>query len=220
MAHYLALSNNYETVQVALFQDHTPIAQDTIAKTEASKSLIPVIDTLLKSQQCTLSDISCIIANNGPGPFTTLRVVITTVNGISYATGISLIGINALHAAAHEWYSDDYPALAVLFNAFGNDLYARIQHKQEVLFEGVASVEKVVQLIADLTVPTLLLGNGVALHRNQFDQAGDFIHIPEKIPAYCSIETIAQLGITQWETTHQGVKQLLPYYFKKHPVQQ
>ncbi len=41
-------------------------------------------------------DLAFIAAHQGPAPFTTLRVCLTTVNGFAFATGMPLIGINGL----------------------------------------------------------------------------------------------------------------------------
>jgi len=220
MAHYLALSNNYDEVQVALLKNNTIISKKSISKKLASKELISVINELLEHHHIKLAEISCIIANKGPGPFTTLRVVITTVNGISFATGIPMIGVDALQAAAQEWGSAEYPITAVLFNAFGNDLYSRIEQKGSLLFQGVLPIDELITLLASYNLPIRLLGNGVTLHMQALQQGlGSNAVISEEVPAYCSIEAIAQQGVRQWDKTHEGASQLMPYYLKKHPVQ-
>lgn len=220
MTHYLVIQNNYHAVEIGLFRDSTLSAQHTIAKTEASKLLVLSLDELLKADGVQLANISAIIANNGPGPFTTLRVVISTVNGISFATGIPIVGVDALDAALSEWRSSEYPTTAILFNAFGNDVYAIIEDDKKTLFKGVIAIDQLIEMMQRIGKTVRFLGNGTALHQKLItDQLSIKAVIPKDIPAYCSLKAVATLGLTEWNKSHVGVNQLEPYYLKKHPAQ-
>ncbi len=107
MNFFLALQNTYDHVEVGLFS-RTPqlVSSYSIAKMEASRSLIPSLERFLQEQQLHLKDFPFLVVNQGPGPFTTLRTVIATANGLSFATGIPLIGVDALEAARSEWYDN------------------------------------------------------------------------------------------------------------------
>ncbi len=179
MIHYLVLQNNYDVVEIGLLRDSRLIAQQRIAKTEASKLLVPSLDRLLKANGIQLADISAIIANNGPGPFTTLRVVIATVNGMSFATSIPIVGINALDVALSEWRSAEYPTTAILFNAFGNDLYALIEDDKKPLFKGVIAIDQLIEMMQRTGKTIRFLGNGTALHQELItEQLGKKAFIP------------------------------------------
>lgn len=123
MASFLAINSTYQHVQIALYNDDSLIAQHQEHKYRASKNLIPLIDSLLLGNNLKLADINFICINKGPGPFTTLRTVITTINGISFAAGTPLIGINCLDAFLQEYKNPDYPHTVILLNAFGQDVY-------------------------------------------------------------------------------------------------
>ncbi len=217
---YLVLQNNYEAVEIGLIRDSTLIAEQRIAKTEASKFLVPSLNTILKGNGIQLADISAIIANNGPGPFTTLRVVIATVNGMSFATGIPIVGIDALDAALFQWRSAEYPTTAILFNAFGNDVYAIIEDDKKTVFKGVIAIDQLIEMMQQTGKTIRFLGNGTSLHKKLITkQLGIKAVIPKDIPAYCSLKAVATLGLTKWNKNHLGVNQLEPYYLKKHPAQ-
>src|SRR5471030_2525471 len=98
MKHYLSIQNTYTHVEMALFQDGQLINWVSEDKLRASKHFILLIAGLLQEHQIKFSDLSFVAVNQGPGPFTTLRVVIASVNGLSYATKIPLVGIDALDA--------------------------------------------------------------------------------------------------------------------------
>lgn len=220
MPYYLAFQNNYDEVQIALLQDTRIIDQKSVIKTKASKELIVLLNDLLVQNSVRLADIVCFIANEGPGPFTTLRVVITTVNGLSFATAIPIIGVNALEVALSEWRSAKYPATAIFFNAFGADVYSIIEHHNKIIFKGVAPVNQLIALIKASKVQTRFLGNGAKLYQQLIEkELGSQAIIPDVIPDYCSIDAIAQEGISEWEQKKKGTFQLMPYYLKKHPAQ-
>lgn len=215
----LAIQNNYDEVQFALMQDTTQIQYDSISKMKASTELISHVNSLLATHNLSLSDLSYIAANCGPGPFTTLRVVITTINGIAYATKIPLIGINGLFAAAHEWQDDTYPLTAILFNAFGNDVYALVMKQNKQLMYGAYAITDLLLELKNESGTIRFLGNGTTLHKNLIaSELGSKAYIPETIPAYCSLEAIARMGYEEWSSKQSGVSELMPVYLKQHPA--
>lgn len=216
--YYLALQNTYHEVQLALLQDGTPLQTTTIPKIHASKELIARINELLEKQSVALSDLACIVTNCGPGPFTTLRVVVTTVDGIAYASGVPLVGINALHAAAREWSNPTFPTTAILFNAFGDDVYTLVEHEGAEYLYGSYPITTVIEKLAQLHVPVRLCGNGATLHRDAITAAlGTQALFEEQPREYCSLETIGILGREAFE---KGATSsfLLPVYLKQHPA--
>ena len=217
--YYLVIQNNYTEVQLALMAGKEVVASSSINKIEASKELIIRIDKLLHEACISLSNISFITANTGPGPFTTLRVVITTVNGLAYATQIPLIGVNALYAAAQEWDDPAYATTALFFNAFGHDVYALVIHNNKKLFYGVYPINTILQELKKRETLIRFLGNGVTLHQDLIRQTvAEKAFIPENNPAYCSLEQIARMGWQQWKEGTRGEDELLPVYLKQHPA--
>lgn len=217
--YYLTIQNNYDEVQLALMAGTALIQSDSIAKTKASKELIIRINNLLMSANIKLSDLSFIAANYGPGPFTTLRVVITTVNGLAYAKQIPLIGVNALKAAACEWQDPKYPITAILFNAFGNDVYTLVEHNDTQLFYGVYPIKVLLEKLKTVSDTIRFLGNGTTLHQHLINEyLAEKAYIPEHNPAYCSLSQIAQRGLAKWKSVTQGEHQLVPLYLKRHPA--
>ncbi len=215
----LAIQNNYDEVQFALMQDTTQISYDSISKMKASTQLIPHLNSMLATNNISLSDLSYIAANCGPGPFTTLRVVITTVNGIAYATKIPLIGINGLFAAAQEWQDEAYPLTAIFFNAFGNDVYTLVTKQNKQLMYGAYAITDILLQLKNESGTIRFLGNGTTLHKDLIEsELGSHAYIPEVIPAYCSLEAIARMGYEEWKSKQSGVSELMPVYLKQHPA--
>lgn len=214
MATYLVLHNTYHSVEIALFKDSTLKASHSLDKMVASKSLIPELNNLLQSANQALSDLDFIGVNQGPGPFTTLRVVITTANGLAFATGIPLIGVDGLDALIQELETPAYGTCVALLNAFNNDVYFGIKTEQG-LRKGVQNIVTLTQELINTQGMIQLMGNGAQLYHDQLQSALNhravFTHPQQEVAS------INQIGLMALHAWHQGVtpsKQLLPLYLK------
>lgn len=208
----LVIQNNYEILECALFRDQTLMASASTHKKDAAAQAIPLISALLKQHNLTLSDLSYIAANQGPAPFTTLRVVIATVNGLGFATALPLIGIDGLRALLAE--RDPLPGEyhVALLDAFNNDLYYAIAQDGVVTAVGCASLELLLTLLpADK--PLCLIGNGATLYKEKIMSHIPHARIIEELQAP-SITTIAQLAYRRWLAQEELSTKLSPLYLK------
>lgn len=220
MTHFLALASSYTDIELALFQatdSQQPQLRQQISinKHDASRLMITSLDAILKKHQLKIADISFAAVNQGPAPFTTLRVLITTMNAIHYATQLPLIGIDALQASLDEYRSATCPITVVLLNAFHGDVYFGVE-QQSVVKTGYAQAASFLPQLA-LEHPhssIYFVGNGVELYRSQIQELfGQHAVIPEPLPLYCSITTIGHLGYAQWVAGMRG-GYVYPKYLK------
>ncbi len=218
----LAIQNSYDELQIAILDENKVIDYCAISKFDASKQFIIKLETILTKNNTVLSDFPFIAVNRGPGPFTTLRVVIASVNGLSFANHIPLIGIDALDACILEWKDEKYPYTVVLLNAFGDDVYFAIAAPDQPVKKGYDNIITLLEKIKKLFPKTEIrfLGNGTSLHRKAIQDHFENAFIPSSIPNYCSVSTIGIIGSKKWEQGDKGSTQLLPLYLKKHPVEQ
>jgi tRNA threonylcarbamoyladenosine biosynthesis protein TsaB len=224
MTTFLSIQNTYQEVQVALFSDQNLIDGITVDKAIASKRIISMLDNLLHKNGIQLNDISFIAVNQGPGPFTSLRIVIASVNGISFAQDIPLIGIDGLKALLAETRDPDYPNTVALLNAFNGDVYFAIESPDSE--RSKSGYKKIGALLTELQTTMAgctirFIGNATALYRTEIkNRFGDNAFIPEQLPQTCSIEQIGIMGFEKWKENPIGVEQLLPLYLKKHVTQE
>ncbi len=115
---HLVIHSGYQALSIGLYNGAQNVAIQTLDKKTVSAYLMQSILDLLREHTLTFSDLSFIAAHSGPAPFTTLRVGIATANGIGFATGLPLMGINGLEAL-----SKIYPEYTVILNAFCDDIY-------------------------------------------------------------------------------------------------
>jgi tRNA threonylcarbamoyl adenosine modification protein YeaZ len=222
MNYFLALQNSYQEVQIGLFSFGPALAnQQSIDKMHASKDFIPTLDQFLKKNDIALSDIPFIAVNQGPGPFTTLRVVITTANGISFASGIPLIGIDALEAMYIAWHHHQYPYTIILLNAFAHDVYVAIGLRGKIIFKGYKNIDQLLEELQNIPEDMYFIGNGISLYLEKIQHTlGSKAIIEPAHPDYCSLEVVGQMGFAKWQAGNKGVYQLLPLYLKQHPAEQ
>ncbi len=216
----LIVHGGYSHVELALLRNESIVDTCIIHKHQASRDLLSMIDLVLDRNELALQDCDFIAAHQGPGPFTTLRVVLATVNGLSFATGVPLVGVDGLDAFIHEQkklFSTRY--LAIVLNAFCDDVYFGFyDKKEESLVKGCESITTFIERLRELSRQALplitLVGNGLDLHKELLHcELGDSITVSEPYPALCSLSSVAALATKLW-FEKKTQKQLLPLYLK------
>lgn len=216
--YFLSIQSTYHDVEAALYHDELQLEMRPIKKVDASANLIPFLDELFKTHDLTVDDLSFIAVNQGPAPFTTLRVVIASMNGISFATSIPLIGIDGLEALLAEYYDPSQMPTVALLDAFANDVYYGIQDEKAALVKGCMPISALLQKI-ESNYPTQhvrFIGNGAALHKETIlSVLYDRAIIQEPIAQTCSVAQVARMSLHKWQEQQELSKQLLPLYLKK-----
>ena len=233
MPSYIAVQNTYDVFQIALFINDTLVGKKREDKYYTSKLFIPLLDQLLQEHTITINDLDFCAVNCGPGPFSTLRSILASVNGIHAASNLPLIGIDGLDATFLEFYDKHYQNTVVLLNAFNNEVYYLIAHEDHILSKGyqkINALEDILQQVQDergtkdikqtnLQKTIHFIGNGVTLHQNLIKHIlGDNAIIKDPNPSMCSIEMIGAIGLEKW---HNNLSEgyLMPLHLKKHAVE-
>ena len=215
MNFWLCIASDYQAIQVALCQqDHSLVVEST-HKNDSNKLLLTMIKQLLQQHNLTLQDLSFIGINLGPGPYTSLRIAITTANGLAYATTCKLVGIDGLYALLAEYTDTHYPTTVALLNAFNQDLFYGLKHKDEEPITGYENVNSLLAKLQDtIKEPACFVGNGVALYQEKI--IGQFPHayIPDPLPDYASLPSLIKQGWDTWQKKDLA-DQLFPLYLKE-----
>ena len=102
----LALETSAKSVSCAVVEDGAPLASAyQCTGLTHSRTLLPMVDAMLKNADLTLDDINAIAIAAGPGSFTGLRIGIAAVKGLAWAADKPCLGVSTLEAmvqnAAH-----------------------------------------------------------------------------------------------------------------------
>lgn len=231
MHSYIAIQNTYEVFEIALFINNKLVDKEREDKHNTSKLFIPLLDELLTKNSAKISDFDFCAVNCGPGPFSTLRSIIASVNGLHFATNIPLISIDGLEATFLEFYDDNYEHTIVLLNAFNNEVYYLIADGDQILSKGYQKIDLFLDHIKSAyPAPVHFIGNGVSLHQSLItEKLGNNAIIAKTNSTMCSVEMIGKIGLEKW-FLKQGTVGLseealaksgpvMPLHLKKHAVE-
>ncbi len=87
-------------------EDRCVVAEGFINnKITHSRTLMPLVQSLLDSAQLTLADIGVFAVSAGPGSFTGLRIGVSVIKGMAYALGKPCREVSTLAAMSHNFES-------------------------------------------------------------------------------------------------------------------
>ena len=97
----LAIETSTMLGGIAVMEDNTLIAESRMnVKATHSERIMADIDNALRRSGFTIDDIDVFGIASGPGSFTGLRVGLSTLKGLSYATGKKVVSVSTLEAFA------------------------------------------------------------------------------------------------------------------------
>jgi tRNA threonylcarbamoyladenosine biosynthesis protein TsaB len=214
----ITLHNDYRESFIGLFFHDRCIESRTLTNKESSKMLLIALEELLKKHTQKLSDLLYIGVHQGPGPFTTLRTILTSANGLAFATQLPLIGVDGLATFINEQKNPDYHYTIALLNAYCNDVYYAIHNNQTDTIEiGCEKIDVIAQKIKTLPPNQIkLIGNGCKLHHETLEKTvgrarPDLNLLPETV----SLDAVGAQAWRQWQKKENISTQLLPLYLKQ-----
>jgi tRNA threonylcarbamoyladenosine biosynthesis protein TsaB len=161
-----------------------------------SERLLPTIDRMLRDAGVGLEALSGLAVSIGPGSFTGLRIGLSTVKGLAYATGLPVVGVPTLEALASSVPFAREQVCPVL-DARKQEVYAALfRCERGVLvriMEDTALAPEV--LCGKIRRPTIFLGDGLAVYGDLFRRLlGDRMLIPPAPSRGARPAYVAELG--------------------------
>lgn len=164
----LAVETSTLTGAVALLEGGGVVAESrvSIAVTHGER-LMATIDGVLRAARWQLADVEAFAVALGPGSFTGLRIGVSTVKGLAFATGKPVVGVPTLDALAWTLPFCAYPVCPIL-DAKKDEVYAALYRTLEGRLElleaprAVAPATLAEELRATTEGPLVFLGDGVA----------------------------------------------------------
>jgi len=205
---------------VAVLDDQKGLIAETRlnVKTTHSERLMTVIDFTLSQSEMTMADIDAFALATGPGSFTGLRIGLSTVKGLSYATGKPVVEVPTLEAFAWNFPFSAFP-VCLMLDARKSEVYAALFRWEEDGFRkerGEMSVRPDL-LLSGLSGRVLFAGEGVLLYKNIIlEVMGDralFAPSDKMVP---SPANVAALGMAKARAAeYADVSGAVPFYIRK-----
>ena len=122
----LAVDTSAVCASVAVVENGRIRAQSsTNAGLTHSRTLLPMIDSLLQNSETPLDSIDCFACAVGPGSFTGIRIGIAAIKGLCDGTGKQALAVSTLEGLAYNLLGQDVLACAVM-DARCNQVYTAL----------------------------------------------------------------------------------------------
>ncbi len=134
--------------------------------------LLPILKDFISQNNITLDDIDYIAIGIGPGSFTAIRILFSTIKSICYAKNIKIIGISSLEALYQN--IKEYEGIkASVINARSGSIYANIYCDDEKVYENLdITVDEFIEKINNLNNKenknVILCGDGFEKNKEVF----------------------------------------------------
>ena len=173
----LALESSAKAASAALVRDGHLVAQASqCSGLTHSRTLLPMAEDLLKNAELKLADVDLFAVAQGPGSFTGVRIGVSTVKGLSWASGKPCTGVSTLEAMAWHGLAAGGLVCPVMDARRGqvyNALFeirdgrpCRLREDRAISLEGWAGDAR------RFAAPLFLVGDGTALTQAYFSAHG------------------------------------------------
>jgi tRNA threonylcarbamoyladenosine biosynthesis protein TsaB len=165
----LGVDTSTMTASIGIVEDGEILVETKFSvKVTYSEILLLCIDQALKNISLKIEDLDGFAISIGPGSFTGLRIGLSTLKGLSFATGKPLASVPSLDALAYLSLYCQYPVVTML-DAKKNQVYAAIYETKdgEVKRESDYLVTDVEDLVKRISQKSLFVGPGAKLYQKK-----------------------------------------------------
>ena len=130
----LAVDTTSTVATAALFRDGSLVEERAAdAGKKHAETVLPLIDDLLEADGVSIGEIDLFAVDIGPGSFTGVRIGVSLVNALAFATGKSIVPVNALLALYEASGEREQPVCTLIDARNGNAYAALYQAGREVI---------------------------------------------------------------------------------------
>ncbi len=170
----LAIDTSTAMAGIAVVDENEMLAQYMLKDMKThSQKLLPMLEELLKSLSMTPADIDVFAAVTGPGSFTGLRIGVTTIKSLAYATKKPAVGIPSLDALANAAATYEDTIVCPIMDARNDQVYTALYKLKNGLmanlsgYMGVHICELVKQIEEKYRDTSIVFtGDGLVNHRD------------------------------------------------------
>lgn len=179
-----------------------------------SDSIMPAIAAILKESRLTLADVDGFAVGLGPGSFTSLRVGLATVKGLTFATRKPVVGISSLDALAMSVPRDG--RVCTVCDAKRNLVYACLYEKKGATLKRKSKylLTDIKNVLKRIKGEVTFVGDGVPLFRQDIEKAAGikahFVSEKQMYPQAKHLITLVQKRFESKE--YDAVESLVPLY--------
>ncbi|OCG18741.1 MULTISPECIES: tRNA (adenosine(37)-N6)-threonylcarbamoyltransferase complex dimerization subunit type 1 TsaB [unclassified Gilliamella] len=166
MSTILAIDTSTEACSVALLYRNEITHDFKISARDHTKQILPMIDSILKQSDCSLSQVDAIAFGQGPGSFTGVRIGIGIAQGLALGIDKPMIGVSTLLTLAQGAYRTKQATdVITAIDARMSEVYLGQYHYennqwQAVIPECVIAPERVIEKVNNINKNGYCAGTG------------------------------------------------------------
>lgn len=183
----LAFESSAKAASVALCRDGQLISQySQCSGLTHSRTLLPMAEDMLKNAELTIADVDGFAVAHGPGSFTGIRIGVSAVKGLAWASDKPCVGVSTLEALAWNGVCAGGYVCPVM-DARRSQVYNAIFEIKDgrpvrIAPDRPIALSELAEEVRALGAPVLLLGDGAGLTADYFFANGiAFTLAPENI---------------------------------------
>ena len=215
----LGIETATKTGGVAIVSETGVLAEYTLnIEVTHSERLMSTVDRVLKDTGFTLANMDGFGVSMGPGSFTGLRIGLSTIKGLAFATGKPVAAVPTLKALVWNIPFSRYPVCPLL-DARKSEVYAALyrhdgrNYVQEIPDMVISLAEMAKKISGDV----LFTGEGAHLFAGDIKTIfGDRAHFAPLSSSVPSASSVAEVALMMLNAGHQTVPDaLVPMYIRR-----
>jgi tRNA threonylcarbamoyladenosine biosynthesis protein TsaB len=215
----LAVDTSTKTCSVAITDNNDILSELTVNHLKTHTAfLMKMIQDALNAADLLIDDINGLAVIIGPGSFTGLRIGLSSIKGISAATGKPVVGVSSLEALAHT-IPFTSKCICPMIDARKGQVYcARFRHQNGILINElpVRSI-KPLHVIEGINEPCIFIGDGALAYKDMIvEKLGGLAFFARPYQNLINASVVAQLSLQRFlNGDTDSPESLTPSYARK-----
>lgn len=222
MALILAIDTSAKPVSCALAQDGRVLGS-YFANTGLthSQTLLPMVESLLRLSEFTVSDLDAVAVNVGPGSFTGVRIGVSAVKGLAFADNLPCIPVSTLECMAENVATDPRTIICCLMDARCQQVYGALFRKDangdliRITADEALTVAEMGERLSTLGVPVILVGDGSEMCYRTWAESIPDVYLAPPSARYQNASATAVIACREWDCNRSvSAEELQPLYLR------
>ena len=215
----LGIETATKTGGISIVSENGVLAEYTLnIEATHSERLMSTVDRVLKDTGFSLANIDGFGVSIGPGSFTGLRIGLSTIKGLVFATGKPVAAVPTLKALAWNVPFSRH-TVCPLLDAKKKEVYAGLYRHigTDYVQEMPDAVIALAEMAGTMTGEVLFTGEGARLFaediKKHFGDRAHFAPLSSSVPSAASVAEIALMMLKGGQQT--GPDALVPMYIRR-----